>query len=88
MDCLGTIFRKKTSSTADINSKFASLNIRFSFNFDVDDLQDLKYRRFGSTIDLDLAVKHYGHWKDRLDGLRKRLEELNHHKRKEVKIEW
>jgi hypothetical protein len=31
-----------------------------------------------------LAVKHYGHWKDRVDGLRKRLEELNQHKRKEV----
>ena len=49
-------------------------------------LQDPEYRRFGSTVDIDLAVKHYGHWKDRMDGLRRRLEELNQEKRKEASL--
>ena len=47
-------------------------------------IQDPEFRRFGSTIDLDLAIKHYGHWSDRRDGLKKKLEELNQQKRKEV----
>lgn len=48
--------------------------------------QDPEYKRFGCTIDIELAQKHYGHWKDRLDGLRKRLEELNQAKKKEVRF--
>ena len=47
-------------------------------------IQDPEYRRFGSTIDLDLAIKHYGHWKVWRDGLKKKLEELNQQKQKEV----
>lgn len=47
-------------------------------------IQDPNYRRFKSSIDFDLAIKQFGHWSDRLEGLRRKLEELNQQKFNEV----
>ncbi len=49
-------------------------------------IQDPEYRRLNSTIDFNLAIKHFGHWSGRRDGLKKKLEELNQQKHVEVRL--
>ena len=49
-------------------------------------IQDPEYRRLQSTIDFNLAIKQFGHWSDRRDGLKKKLEELNRQKNQEVRL--
>ena len=49
-------------------------------------IQDPEYRRLGCTVDLDLAIKKFGHWDDKREGLKKKLNELNHEKEKEASL--
>ena len=51
-------------------------------------IQDPEYRRLGCTVDLDLAIKKFGHWDDKREGLKKTLNELNHEKEKEASLAW
>lgn len=47
-------------------------------------IQDPSFRRLKSTINFDLALKQFGHWTDRREGLKRKLEELNRQKFEEV----